>query len=536
MGSAVLFFIGNEYVFRGTFEQRSIPREAGFRFDDARKAWTTRHAHIARKVPATLCTVDAQRALGWHEGQYELSSASDSAFQAPSPIDCTYLPYQRAGIQYVDRALQRYPGALIADEPGLGKTIQAIGLLNQRPEWSKVLVVCPTTPKINWAREWEKWAVHRWNVEIIFADKGAAPFSQRADAQDRKVKVINYDLLEKHLDYLKNYAFDLIIFDEAHYLKNPEAKRTKAALAIPAAKRLFLTGTPILNRPAELWTIANACAPNIFPEWWDFARLYCAARKRRVGRRDVWDFSGASNLDQLQYVLRSNLMIRRRKADVLADLPPKRRQVITLEAPAAVEREARAWAANVASLGYEEAVKRLRSAPAALEDMAQIRADLARAKVKPAVAHIEGVLEAEEKTVVFAHHRVTLNKLHRHLSKHGVVEINGDVPSSRRAALVDSFQTDSNIRIFLGQIQAAGEAITLTAAQHVVFIEQDWTPGRNEQAEDRAHRIGQAGSVLIQYLVFDGSLDAHLAQACLRKDGVINRAVNSQKEEIEYEF
>ncbi len=256
------------------------------------------------------------------------------AMALPCPDGLSYLGYQRAGIAY---AIGRQ-GTIIADEMGLGKTIQAIGVINATSEVKTVLVVCPASLKHNWAREVRKWSSRPTNVHIV---NGKRPPSEDKEVQ---VDIINYDILHK-LD--EKVGFDLLVCDEAHYVKNGKAKRTKAlhALARRCKRVVLLTGTPILNKPVELWSLLQVAAPTVWDPpgvvkgkavgagdgagFFGFAKRYCGARQEQVSRdRLVWLFDGATNLAELQERLRATCMVRRLKSDVLAELPPKRRQVI----------------------------------------------------------------------------------------------------------------------------------------------------------------------------------------------------------------
>lgn len=411
-----------------------------------------------------------------------------------APAGQTYLPYQTTGIEF---AANR-DAALIADEMGLGKTIQAIGLLNTRLDLERVLVVCPAGLRINWRRELDAWLVN--------------PLVE--------VQIVSWDGLHK---LNSGYAWDCIIADEAHYAKNREARRSRALMSLRARVRVALTGTPILNRPIELWNILHWLRPDLWPEksFWPYARRYCAAHRGPFG----WDFGGASHLDELAGHLR-HLMIRRLKADVLTELPAKRRQIVELDTR--MDRELRdKMAAMEARLDYEAQARGLEDAVSvAWQDMAGLRHDMARAKLPAAVDFLADAAIGSGKLVVMAHHRDVLESLQRELEDFRPVLIYGGMTDKARQEAVDGFQRRGEVRIFLGQIQAAGVGITLTAASHVAFVELEWTPGLMSQAEDRCHRIGQHDAVLVQHLVLPGSLDARLAKTLVAKQRVIDKTLN----------
>lgn len=427
-----------------------------------------------------------------------------------------YLPYQEGGISIArDRN-----AVLFGDEMGLGKTIQAIGWLNCHPEIESCLVVCPATLKINWAREMDKWLV-----------------SPCVD-----VTIVNYDVLHK-LDLSQHY--DVAILDEAHYIKNNKARRSQFCRMIRADNKIALTGTPILNRPIELWNVLHWLDPLRWPvsSYMPYAIRYCGAFQRRIKvrgtYRKVWVMDGASNLDELREHLRP-LMIRRLKADVLKDLPPKRRQIIELPTTGLspdLREQLRICTMSVQGLehAYRDNVQKLESAlQVAWMNMAEVRHEAGLVKASKALELIQDAIEASGKVVVFAHHRDVIAQLTEALVDYRPAVITGDTPHPARQTAVDAFQTDPGVRVFIGQIQAAGVGITLTAASHVIFVELDWTPGVVSQAEDRCHRIGQKDSVLVQHLVLEGSLDAHMAKALVRKQSTIERALDAPQQRREF--
>lgn len=476
----------------------------------------------------------------------EASRATDANVDLPCPNGLSYLPFQKAGIAY---ALGR-PAVLIGDEMGLGKSVMSVGIMNATPGLKRALIICPASLRLNWKREIEKWLTHDLTVGV----------AQGKHWPDADIVVRNYDILKNFADELDR-EWDVLVVDECHYLKNPKAKRTKAVLgywdakakrAIPgieAARRVFLTGTPIVNRPIELWPLLKALDPQGLGRGWkSYVERYCNGHQKKAGRRGpiVWDVSGASNLPELQDRLRETLMVRRLKADVLTELPSKRRQVIELPANGAartLKAEQKAWAATQAELeglraavelakasddeaDHKAAIKALREGErAAFTEMSKLRHETALAKVPYVVEHL---LNATDKVVCFAHHKDVIKAIVEalHEADEKVVVVTGDTPMKARQDAVDSFQHDSSVRFFIGNIQAAGVGLTLTAASHVVFAELDWVPGNMSQAEDRCHRIGQTDSVLAQHLVLEGSLDAHIAKVLVEKQEVIDKALD----------
>jgi SNF2-related domain/Family of unknown function (DUF6011)/Helicase conserved C-terminal domain len=515
--------------FAFSFELKDIVKAAGFRFSPTEKLWFTRDQMIAAKLDPELAAAAVSKA----NADIEASRAIDAAINVPAPEGLAYLPYQRGGIFYT---MQRQ-STLIADDMGLGKTIQALGAINADPTVKSVLVISPASLKLNWKREAEKWLVRPMTVEVT---NGGFP---NAD-----MVIVNYDVLVKFRDQIMARHWDLLIVDEAHYAKNPKAQRTKMLFgskkdgmsAIQAGRRIFLTGTPILNKPVELWTLVQALDPeDLGRNFHRFTVRYCAAYKHRFG----WDRNGASNLDELQTRLRGKFMVRRLKSEVLVDLPAKRRQVIDIApngATSVIDREnalnqrkldaIRAVAEAEASgnkAAYDSAVANLKEAESvAFAEISALRHEVAVAKIPAVIEHVEMCLENEGKIVVFAHHLDVIEALMAAFP--GSAMVSGLEPNlAKRDAAVARFQNDPACRVFIGGIKAAGVGLTLTAASHVVFAELDWTPGGVTQAEDRCHRIGQKNMVLVQHLVFDGSLDSRIAKIIVDKQNVIDAALDA---------
>jgi len=541
-------------------DDRYGPKKAGFRWDGEIKRWWTDRDDAALalreyadpEAKEILDEIAAKR-----EKALEASRATDAAIEIPTPEGLEPYPFQRAGIAY---ALDR-PNVLFGDEMGLGKTIQAIGLVNADPSIERVLVVCPASLRLNWKREFEKWTTRGFRARILT--------SKDTELPDEPVAIVNYDILKKLRGVLRSVEWDLLVADEAHYLKSgTRALRGREVLGkktrktgkwvddpdpIPAKRKAFLSGTPITNRPIEGWPLLHALAPETFRSWRHYVTRYCAGYQDGYG----WQVSGASNLEELQEKARSTVMIRRLKRDVLPELPPKQRQVIEVPANGVarvVRAEREAWELHETALrelrvrvelakasddpeDYATAVSELTEASkVAFTEMARLRHDTAVAKVPFVVEHVRDALEGGEKLIVFAHHHDVVDALVEGLSEFGPVVVTGktsmkvdkETGVSPRQAAVDRFQSDPETRVFVGNIQAAGVGLTLTASSHVVFAELDWVPGNVSQAEDRAHRIGQTDSVLVQHLVLEGSLDARIAEVLVEKQEVLDRVLDRE--------
>lgn len=515
-----LTFKDGRFVCYCRYEEKDIPKKAGFMWDPNKKQWWTDTYTIAARL-RKLADNAAQNEFARQAGEIKKSMAKDAFVlpEIPTPEGLELMPFQKIGVQF---ALER-KHTLIADSMGLGKTIQAIGVMNvMKPV--RVLIICPASLKLNWERELKRWLISPYNIRIIDSNDSFV-------WKENEIVIVNYERITRpQIKTCLDINFDLLVVDECHKVKNPQAQRTIAVFDLfrRAGKAVFLTGTPMPNRPVELFSLLHAA----FPERWDrfmpFAKRYCGAYQDQYG----WHFDGASNLEELHTWLRAHFMIRRTKEEVLSELPDKIRQIIPISAigrdiAKLLEKEHEYFESvltqhNVSADNLHfvlpDVLKQLfKSKTTAGEEdhIMRIRHQLALAKVSYTCDYINEVLEEVPKLVVFAHHRDVLEKLHE--SFHDSVLLYGGMSDQQKQAAVDRFQNDPACRIFFGSIQAAGLGFTLTAANHVIFHELDFVTGNMIQAEDRCHRIGQKHSVLIQFLVFDGSLDEKILRILQRK-------------------
>ena len=504
------------FEFEALYRERKAIREAGCRWDGRRGCWYTASARVAARFEGSADWLTRRRIREGlkrldHGRAASLAKGSDVAIPAPEGLE--YFPFQKAGIVRI----RELGNALLADDMGLGKTVQALGLMNLETSLRKALVVCPASLKINWTREAAKWLVEPRRPQIV----DGTSLRLRGDTE---LAVVNWDILARFEKANPRARFDLLVADEAHYGKNPKAQRSKALkrLAARCGRKLLMTGTPICNRPAELHPLVNLVDPTLFPNFRQFGMRYCDGRHNGFS----WNFQGASHLEELQGILRERVMVRRQKADVLAELPAKTRTV--------VEIEPEGWQVRVAldaEADYAKQVGQLEqpSTIGQIADAARARHATALAKVPAVVRFAEGMLAEQRKLIVFGHHKDVLAGIRHGLDKYSPVVVTGSTPSGRRQELADRFQEDAECRVFLGNIMAAGTGLTLTAAKAVLFAELDWVPGNMTQAEDRAHRIGQTDNVQVVHLVVAGSIDARLAHVLTAKQDVIDRGTSRER-------
>lgn len=381
-----------------------------------------------------------------------------------------------------------------------GKTVQSIAWSLLHPEKRPILVICPSTLKINWQREFNKWADTK--SYVINSQDTNLRYIKGIDTY-----IINYDIVEKMKDLLSKMNFQILILDEAHYMKNPKAKRTKAIneLVKIIPHIIALTGTPILNRPIEIYNILKILSPLNFGNYWEFASRYCGMRKTKYGM----DVSGATNIQELSDKLRSTVMIRREKRDVLTELPDKTRivipQVCDLKAYKKVENDLISYL-----IEYKNKSKLQAERSNSVEQLAKIeycKQEAVKAKLPLFVEWCKDFIEENGKLVIFAHHKESINTLMNELNNFNPVKIIGGMEGEEKQKSIDTFMSNKECKVIICSLKAAGVGITLTVSSHVVFLETGWTPGEHDQAEDRCHRIGQKDNVTCYYFVAENTIE-----------------------------
>ena len=453
----------------------------------------------------------------------ELSKATkvpkEFKIELPNP-ELQLYDYQKVGVLWLEKT---GGNALIADEMGLGKTVQVLAWLYNHRELRPVLVVCPTSVKFNWIREIEKWTGEK---AVLIKGK---------TKKNGKIKkgvgfyVINYDILSSRLDELKEIGFKVLVLDEAHYIKNTKAKRTKAALELAkqTEKVIALTGTPLLNKPIELWPILVAVKhfnDDKKTFWW-YAKRYCDFHYEQYGRKIVTVF-GASNLDELQVRLRTSVRIRRLKKDVLSQLPAKRRIMVTLEADLneynKVLKEFWDWLQEKGAF----------SPAKALVELEKLRKAAVEGKLKQATRFINDTVENEGKVVVFAYHKEVIEKLVTELEKNkelSVFKITGGMSAEEKQKAIDAFNSAEKAVIVVS-VRAGAEGINLQTAKTAVFVELDWTPATLLQAEGRLHRVGQEKQVDVYYLIAKDTVEEKMWEALNKKFEIVKKALDTAED------
>ena len=499
---------------------------------------------LVKYVPPTAVALYSEYATALEEhAQYV--EAEEAISLVPEPYASKLRKFQIEGVTYARDKKKCF----IADEMGLGKTVQALVTVELENAYPCV-IVCPVSLKFNWRNEVDKWLPHR-KVSIVssksFWEFGVESFDGSADFY-----VINYEGLKNHYDELEQWNFKGLICDESHYLKNEDAKRTHLMVKLTKEKAekleviLLLTGTAILNRPNEI--IAQLKIIDRF-------KLF-GSDTRFLREFAVMSYNGtvigSKNLEILNQRLRETCYIRRKKVDVLRELPDKQSDKIPVEitnreeynraeedlvnfilnsevtnAKFLAELDAKNLDPVTRFMAIQDYKAQKSESATRAETLVRIeilKQVVARGKLTAVKEWIDDLLEStEEKLVVFASH-VEIQK-HLQNAYPGTARVDADDDVSIRQANVDKFQNDPNCRIIVCSLQAGGLGITLTAASKVITVELGWNPAIHQQAEDRLHRIGQKNSVNAYYFVGIDTIDDWIMELLQKKAVVVQATV-----------
>lgn len=439
-----------------------------------------------------------------------------------------FVPYsfQLRGV----RKMERWGGrALLAFEQGLGKSPTAAFLAARHPDWRPVVVVCPAHLKHQWQRE----------LRLHFGFRSDVLEGQTVDpprlSRHSPFQVINYDVLPYWVEYLKSLRPTYVIGDEVQTVCNRTAKRTKAfkELCRGVPHVAALSGTPILNRPAELFPILNILQPKEFPAFHPFAQRYCNPKRIFLGRARGgafgWDYRGASNLEELHQRLLDTCLIRIRKEDVLKDLPPKRKILVPVDLEdddeyRTAEDDYLRWVATTNPARLKKAQKAKQ-----ISQMGSLRQLVGVKKLKAELAWVDDFLAGgPAKLCIFAWHTEVIARVHQRYERSSVV-VDGSVKGAHRQAAVDRFLRDPKTRLFVGNIKAAGTGWSAKGVSDFAFFEYPWQPADFAQCMDRGHGIGRGvdGVPTTGWcLLARGSVEEHLLSVLKRKQKILSRVLD----------
>ena len=400
---------------------------------------------------------------------------------------------------------------ILADDMGLGKTTSTI-IAALESNAKKILIICPASLKINWQRE-----IANYTDRSVYISEGKN-FSQEHD-----FVIINYDIIKnfhsvkkKSESQILDSNFDLVVVDEAHYIKNGQAQRTKLIndLVKKVDRLWLLTGTPMTSRPMDYFNLLSLVDSPVAKNWMAYAIRYCSGYQFNAGGRKIWNVTGASNLEELRDRT-SGLTLRRLKEDVL-DLPDK---IIT---PVYLRLKSKAYEEIMGEYydWYDKNPDESKSLTVQFTKLTKIRQVIADEKIAQTIELAENIIEQGKKVIIFCNFTDSLSKICEHFGK-TAVRVDGSTPKHERQNAVDQFQDSEKIKVFVGNIKAAGVGLTLTAAEAVIMNDLSFLPSDHSQAEDRAYRYGQKNNVLVYYPIFENTIE-----------GIIYDILNNKKQVI----
>lgn len=399
---------------------------------------------------------------------------------------------------------------ILADDMGLGKTTSTV-IAALETEVKRTLIICPASLKINWERE-----IKNYTDRSTYICDGK-------NYEDADFVIINYDIIKNFHDpkdpensKILQSDFGLVVIDEAHYIQNKQAQRTKLINDfVKDIDRLWLlTGTPMTSRPINYYNLLDLVQSPVAANWMAYVIRYCEGYQFSVKNRKVWKVTGASNLEELRERT-SKQVLRRLKTEVL-DLPDK---IIT---PVYLRLKSKEYEQLMGEYydWYDKNPDESSSLTVQFTKLTKVRQVIAKEKINSTIELIDNILEQDKKVIVFTNFTESLQLIHSHYNKNSVY-LDGSCSPKQRQDAVDRFQTDDKIRVFVGNMKAAGVGITLTAAEAVIINDLSFVPGDMSQAEDRAYRYGQKNSVSIYYPLFDNTIE-----------GIIYDIVNVKKQNI----
>lgn len=552
------------FVAHSIFDENEKLKHAGFRWDKDKKKWITEDYRYAESL-ISYCdslAVFQIRFIKENLQKAVLKSASaDPTGLVPviyHPTTIKPFPFQHAGVEYI---LPR-PGVLLCDEMGLGKTMQALIVMNMRHP-VEALIICPSILKYNWLKEARKWMIGHITA-YIYESKKIRYYKAQLTSHNKEtvLHIINYDILDKFKDRLMSIPFNFLVADECHYIKNAESARSKITqeLARKAKWKIFITGTPIYNKPRDLFVPLNLIDPTMFGSFTAFAKRYCDPRT--VRGKVV--YNGATKMEELNTILRANYMVRRMKKDVMKDLPDKIKDVIVLNEDGLeilVEKEKKAMEDSkvqeeqlrleldaireLAAIDkareaeYKEKVKNLREIRFRnFGEIARIRKELAIKKAPYVIEFVKDILDSSEdpqsKIVVFGHHTEVLDKIYTELKAYKPVIITGKVSHNDRPTAIKLFSEKNDTRVAVLSMGAAGAGVDglQNFCNTMVFAELDWTPSLVDQAESRLQRIGQKDTVWVYHVVANDSIDSRIVKLMIEKEAVAKEILDYRPEQM----
>jgi len=463
--------------------------------------------------------------------KWEDIELSENIINYTSRTGKQFYPFQLDAIKFL---IFKQGKGLIGDDMGIGKTIEVLGYLLAKPEIRPVLIICKSTAKLNWLIEVQEWLPN----ELCYLLKGTKDEDLLTCLF--KLYVINYDILNSRLDQIINIIKPkLIIADECQAVKNITAQRTIAFTELCTGttneirnnnflidrnklQTIPMSGTPITNRPSEFFTVLNILDKNSFPSWTHYKTRYCFKSDSYYNKKLKKERMLELNSDV------KKLMIRRRKEDVLKDLPPKIRTIIPIEINNRKEYDlAQRFFLDWMLKTYGQIATKKAAKAEEICFINRMKMLTAQGKLENMLKWAEDFLESDRKLIIFCNHTFVIDAI---IAKFGdiCVKIVGGMSEEHKQYAKEQFQTNNKIRVFAGNLKAAGDSITLTASSDVAFFEMAWTPGAHIQGEDRAHRNGQLDTVNVNYLIAKKTIEDYLIAAINTKMKTLNQVLDGK--------
>lgn len=440
-------------------------------------------------------------------------------------VNIDYTKYNhRPPLSHQKEAIEKLVGSkrfILADDMGLGKTTSTI-IAALETNAKKILIVCPASLKINWQRE-----IENYSDRSVFICEGKK-YSIESD-----FVIVNYDILKnfhdtknKELSLLDQSNFDLVILDEAHMISNVQAQRTKIINSfVKKIQRVWLlTGTPMTSRPMNYYNLLNIIESPVAQNWMAYAIRYCQGYQFMAGKRKVWNVTGASNLEELRDRT-SKQVLRRLKENVL-DLPDKIITPVYLRLKSSQYEDLMGEYYN----WYENKSEESQSLTVQFSKLMKVRKVIANEKIKQTIDFAENIIEQGKKVIIFTNFTDTLQTIYQHFGKQAVY-LDGSCTNAMRQQAVDSFQNEEKIKVFVGNLKAAGVGLTLTAAEVVIMNDLSFVPAEHAQAEDRAYRYGQKSNVLVYYPIFENTIEGAIYDILNKKKRIINTVMGDEPQE-----
>jgi SWI/SNF-related matrix-associated actin-dependent regulator 1 of chromatin subfamily A len=438
-------------------------------------------------------------------------------------VEVDYSKYgHRPPLQHQKEAIEKLAGSrrfILADDMGLGKTTSTI-IAALETGAKKVLIICPASLKINWQREIEN-----------YSDKSVYIAEGKKFSTDSDFVIVNYDILknfhdmkDKSKSLLNQSEFELVILDEAHMISNPQAQRTKIINHyVKNIKRVWLlTGTPMTSRPMNYYNLLNIIESPVAQNWMAYAIRYCQGYQFTAGKRKVWNVTGASNLEELRDRT-SKQILRRLKEDVL-DLPDK------IISPVYLRLKSKEYEELMGEYydWFDNKKEESSSLTVQFSKLMKVRKVIANEKTKQTIEFAENIIEQGKKVIIFTNFTDTLQTIYQHFGKQAVY-LDGSCTKPHRQHAVDEFQDNEKIKVFVGNLKAAGVGLTLTAAEVVIMNDLSFVPAEHAQAEDRAYRYGQKSNVLVYYPLYENTIEGAIYDILNRKKEIIRTVMGDEQ-------